>query len=367
MMKKLLLPILSILCLMGCKHSEPRDGKEYMAYESTVYQKEAPEQYDLDGSDFKYVVSDSIPVKNLLIVDSLMLVDTGRDQGILEILSTDDFSSKGSFLSKGNASGEFLMGINLGLYTTISKRADGTHATLFDFLKSKAYDLNLTECLKTGKAAPVDITRETELPRPAFWVKQLADSSLYVRTLSDNQTVQKRMFVRNGQVEPAASMAFAEQFAVPEKEDFNLLSTLIGVSPDGSRCVEALMGMNYINVYSPLDGEGFTICCGKDLDRLSDVLALPKDNRKYMFADIRTYDFGFAVLKFDTTDGVYRANGDYLPSVMVFDWDGKALGEIRTGQKFSRFDMDVDRQKLYVLDEEEKLRQYDLPAGLVAD
>ncbi len=56
------------------------------------------------------------------------------------------------------------------------------------------------------------------------------------------------------------------------------------------------MGFDYINVYSPFSGEGFTICCGNKFDKLSDAQATPRPLRKYMFADVCTYDFGFAVL-----------------------------------------------------------------------
>lgn len=347
--------------LTGCKKKYDV-ARENMAFDKVIYQKTPPKECILDSNKSKIVAS-SAAANEFVIVDSLMFVATNRDNGMVEALSLDDFSSKGSFINKGNASGELTWNIDLVLNTTFTKKDGSLYATVYD-ITGKVYSVNISDWLNGGKADMVEICSGVDIPRPAFWVKQLADSTVIARVMADEQTAQKRILIKDGKTSGIKNMGFADGFTVPPKTDYNLLSTLVGVSPDGTKCVEAMIGFNYINVYSPFSGEGFTICCGNKLDKLSDALATPRPERKYMFADVRTYDFGFAVLKFDTDDITYQKGGDFSPSILLFKWDGEALGELKPNVHFSCFDIDVRTGKLYLLDDDSKLRQFDLPAEL---
>ena len=352
----------TILFLASCNHWKGKIAKETMAFDTVIYQKDPLATYVLDKRKSRCVVSDNLPVKNFAIVDSLMFVDTGRDHGMVEVLSMNDFLSKGSFGNKGRASGEFTNGINLGLYTTFRKKGNTLCATLYDMVTGKVFSVDISSFLKHGKAILVEEFKNTEIPQPAFWVKQLSDSVLFAKVLTNEETTQRRLLVRNGNVENLKSMAFADEFAVPQNTDFNMISTLIGVSPDQRKCVEAMLDMNYMNVYTPMSGKGFTVCCGDKLDLLSDALSLSKAERRYMFADVRAYDFGFAVLKYDIDERTYEAGDDFKPTILVLDWNGKSLGELKPNIKFNHFDMDVRKGFLYVLDAESRIRQYSIPA-----
>ena len=121
-----------------------------------------------------------------------------------------------------------------------------------------------------------------------------------------------------------------------------------------------MMGMNYINVYSPINGSGYTICCGNKMDNLSDVLSLPKAERKYMFADVRAYSFGFAVLKYDITEKDFQLGKEHTPTIMVFDWNGNELVEIIPGTNFNHFDIDANNKLLYILNSNGDITRYNI-------
>lgn len=144
-------------------------------------------------------------------------------------------------------------------------------------------------------------------------------------------------------------------FEIPSGEDINILSTLISVSPDGRKIVEAPLGMNYINVYSLSDDKAFTICLGDKMIALDDITDLSKFNRPYMFSDLRAYDFGFAVLKLDTTDLKYQSGLSDCPTLLFFDWDGQPLDCIKSDFHYSLFDYDAKSKELYLLDNDGRL------------
>lgn len=352
--------VLVILSIMSCGN-ETKISKEDMAFDTVKYLQKSPRVLVLKSTSSKYINLGSVPIKNFIIVDTIMFVDTGRDKGIVEIFSMKGYSSKGRLINKGRASGEFIQGINLGLYTTFMKKGQVLYGTIYDMVTGKLYSLNVSDFLSEGKYKLVEIYRNTEMPQPAFWVKQLSDSILFTKVLTDEETAQKRYLIKNGKIGKTPNLDFADNFVVPKNEDFNLLSTLIGVSPDGNKCVEAMLGMNYINVYSPINGRGYTICCGDKIDKLSEALSLPKAKRKYMFADIRTYDFGFAILKYDITEKEFQSGEDFIPSILIFDWKGNTLGEVKPEVNFNHFDIDINKELLYILDTNGRIMRYDIP------
>lgn len=358
--------ILFFILIMSCGNKS-NVTIENMAFDTVKYQKQSPRIFALNSDSSKEIDLGNMPIKNFIIVDSIMFIDTGREKGILEIISTKDYSSKGSLINKGRASGEFMYGLNLGLYTTFWKKEKSLYATIYDMAIGNIYSINISDFLREGKNNLSEIYRDTKMPQPAFWIKQLSDSVLFARALTDEETAQKRYIIINGKVEDTPHLDFANALVVPKGEDFNLLSTLIGVSPNGDMCVEAMLGMNYINVYSPISGRGYTICCGDKIDKLSESLSLSKAKRKYMFADIRTYDFGFAVLKYEITEKQFQSGDDFTPSILIFDRKGKALGEVKLDVKIEHFDIDMGRDKLYILDANGRIKRYDFSIARLAE
>lgn len=348
--------LLTVAFMASCK-DKVQSSKEYMAFDTVLYMDSSPKQIAL-GQGKKCIDGNKLPIKDFNIVDSLMFLETNDKQGIIQVLSLKDLSSKGSFLNVGQSIGEFPIGVYMSLYGTFTTQNDSLYAILCEQTTSRIYAWNVTSSLKTGKTQITEIFPDADIASSPFWVKMLPDSTLLIKELAGEETMQKRWLVKGKNKKTIPNMDFADNFAVPKGEDFNLLSTLPGISPDGTKCVEAMVGMNYINVYSLETGKGFTVCSDKELDKMSDVLAQSPKDRKYMFADVRTFDFGFAVLKYGVTDEVFQSSKDFVPSILTFAWDGKTLGEMKPGIRFSSFDLDFINYTLFVLTDDGSLWQY---------
>ena len=352
-------PVFAIL-LNGCTKSR-NDGDPYenITFNEVIYMDDAPKSFPL--KDGKTCISaDSLPVRNFTIYDSLIFVETNKDNNFLEVRSLKNPSLKGAMLNKGNASGEFLMGLNLSHYTTFVQHADSLYAIIYDEMVKRFYTLNITASINVGKAQITETFDKTKIPGPAFWVKFLPDSTFYIKVLADDETKERRWILRDEKTVPVKSMSKDDLCAVAKGEDFNLLGSFLSMSPDGSKCVEAMLFKNYINVYSLGDYDGFTVCCGKKLDKLSEISALPREERKMQFCDLRSHKFGFAVMKNNPTR---EANDQQktIPSILLFDWNGKVLGEMKPDVQFRRFDIDEVNNLLYVLTDDGSIRQYAIP------
>ncbi len=364
--RRVVCPVVSGLFLLllvaqfaSCDKNRGRDPKENMTFRKVVYADSPSKELAL-GKGKKCIDGDSLPLKDIRIVDSLMFLETNRSRGIIEVLSTGDLSSRGSFINAGNSIGEFPVGILISIRGTFLKNNGNLYAILSDQITARTYSWNVTSSLQTGDTRIEEFLPDTEVPQGAFWVKILPDSTFWVKELNEDETMQKRWLIKGKERKTIPNMEFADEFAVPKGKDFNLLSTLPGVSPDGTKCVEAMLNMNYINVYSANSGKGYTVCYGEKLDRLSDALAKSEQEQKYMFAKVRTYDDGFAVLKYDITYESFLSGKTYTPSILLFDWDGKMLGELKPGIQFSSFDIDKNNHTLYVLSGDGCLWQYEI-------
>lgn len=353
-MKKLLLIVMSCAIMVGCKNTVDVN-KEYMALGEVKKVNSLPLLLTLNKDNMTMVETPDYYIENFVIFDSLMFIDTNQDSGLLDILSMDSMKSYGRFLNKGKANGEFLYGINLTLHSSFESIMDTVYVNMYDPVSARLFSLNLSKSIMENTLSLKELNFNRKLPNSAFWAKTIGDTLLIVRDIDEMETHQNRTILsRNG---PRTNTMIEELngFEIPLNEDFNIMSSLVATSPINEYVVEAMIGMNYINVYS-LNGEmGYTICVGEELDKLSDILSTSRFARKYMFADLRAYSFGFAVLKFDITERVYQSDEHYTPSILLFDWTGNPIGEIKSDIKFNHFDYDEQRKMLYILDSDNKL------------
>lgn len=172
------------------------------------------------------------------------------------------------------------------------------------------------------------------------------------------ETRQIRNVYKNGKQISHNSMEELNRVVLPYGEDFNLLSTLFASQPGGSRCVEVPIGLNYINIYSMSNEWRKTICEEEEMVSLSEVLSTSRANRRYLYAAVKSYPFGFSVLKHDITEKEYQQNSDYIVSIVIYNWDGDCLGEIQSDFMFTAFDIDPQQKSVYVLDAKGRLQRY---------
>lgn len=352
-----------VILLNSCtKDRGDRDPHENITFDKVIYMDDAPTSFSLkEGKNC--ISADTLPVRDFIIYDSLMLVETNKETNFLEVRSLKDLSLKSGMLNKGNASGEFLWGPSLSHCYTFVQQNDSLYAIIYDEIVKKFYTLNITASINSGMTQITEAFGKVKAPGPMFWAKFLPDSTFYVKVLAEDETKERRWILRDDKTETIQSMSKDDLCAVAKGEDFNLLGSFLSMSPDRSKCVEAMLFQNYINVYSLADDEGYTICCGKKLDKLSDISALPRENRTMQFGDLRSHKFGFAVMKNNLASEA-NASQETMPSILLFDWKGKVLGELKPDVRFRHFDIDEVNNLLYVLTDDGSILQYAMPFKL---
>lgn len=343
-----------IFVLVGCRNAL-EITHEYMSLDTLKCAKTFPKILTLKRDGMQSVPISYTYIKNFVIQDSLLFLDSNRENGLVEIISLPSMKSFGSYLHKGKASGEFLYGVNLTLWTTFFCDRDSSYAYIYDSATGRIFNVNFTKTISDRKLCLKELDLGSKIPRSAFWFKALSDSIFLMRTIDEMETHQNRSIITNKGVLTCNLIEKLNKFEIPVNEDFNILSSLISVSLSNGFIAEAMIGMNYINVYSLNGRKEYTICVGEKMDKLSDILSTSKYERKYMFAEIRSYSFGFAVLKYDVSERTYQMGKEYTPSILLFDWHGNTLGEIDSEFCFNHFDYDESKGELYVLDSENDL------------
>lgn len=300
------------------------------------------------------------PIQNFLLTDSLILIGTNKKDGMLEIVSRKNLETLYTGLTSGNGEFEFPQGINFNLYTTLRSTDDSLFLDIFEGIKGNLFTLNITESLQNRHTC-ISKRFHTGAPRyTSFWGKTVGDSLLIVKELTDMETRQTINVYKNGEMSDHNPLEELNRVKLPAGENFNLLSTLFASQPGGSRCVEVPIGLNYINIYSMSDEWRKTICEEEEMVPLSEVLSTSRGDRRYLYAAVKSYPFGFAVLKHDITEKEYQENSDYTVSVVLYNWNGDCLGEIQSDFKFTAFDIDPLQESVYVLDEEGRLQRYSI-------
>ena len=351
--------VLAVICVSACMQKH-YDEAEYMVFDDVKIVSDFKEIAVLSQENGEEITYSKPNIKNFIVTDSVLIIDTGMESGISNVISTVDYSDIGSFFDKGKAFGEFLLGIDLGLRSTLALTDDSLKLIACDYVLGKVYSINLSKFIATGEKEIKEPYAGMELPRPIFWLKAMNDTSVIVRTLEDNETREVRYLISENGAKEIDAFSRLNRFQVPSGEDFNIMSSLMALSPDREICVEPLVGLNYINVYSPFGTKAFTISVDKEPYSLSEITKIDKADRPYVFADVRAHNFGFAVLKYGVTDREFQEDIDYKPSILLFDWNGNPLGEVKSEFKFNHFDIDEAKGELYVLDADGKLLKYPL-------
>ncbi len=353
-MKKGIFYIIALVCFVSC-HNKVDSDKEYMGFREVKKVYSFPEIQTLHANDMTSVNTPDYFIEDFVVYDSLLFIDTDQDYGILDVLSIDSMKSLGRFLNKGKSIGEFVQGINLTLHMTFETVNDSILANVYDPILGRVYTVNITQSIADKKVCTKELKFSQAIPHYAFWAKTINDTLIFTREIDKMETHQNRSIITRNGVLSKQTINKLNDFEVPMNENFNIMSTLIAIAPSNDYVVESMIGMNYINIYSLQKDNGYTICVGKKQDKLSDILSTPEPDRMYVFADLRTYNFGFAVLRFNITEGHYLADKPFYPSILLIDWSGNPIGEIKSEIQFNHFDYDEHQKMLYILDSNSKL------------
>lgn len=341
--------------LTGCKKSALLEN-EYISCADSVSYVFPHTLFTLDKRQGVQVLPNQV-MRNFIIYDSLMIIETGRKDRQIDIVSRDSGQVLFSFLSQGNGNDETTHPITFASWTSFYHKNDSLYCNIFDAQRKRMLKANLTKSVHDKQLCVTRLFPDIRFGFPAFWTKTIGDSIVVCKSMDHGVGQHREIHMNSVQISNAA-VDKMNRIRIPEGEDVNVLSSMMVTHPDGYKLAEIMLGMNYLNIYSVDGTYRRTICVESEIDKLSDILATPRERRKYYFANAKAYDFGFAVLKYNITNLQYQENSDYIPSILIFDWAGNALGEIKSNFKFIRFEIDMDNKQIYVLDDNDRLMRF---------
>jgi len=319
----------------------------YMTFDQVDYISNFPETFVLNNTKVPSI--DIIGIRSFVIHDSIMILGTTNPKGIWSVISLPDYQVLGSFLERGEGPLEFMQGPNTSNKTKFIREKGELVAYIYDFQKGIVKKFNVDKSITSGELQLSVI--EDNFPPFLFNFIMIDSSNFFIKELGNRDTQQLRSLYQKREKTNLPILDKLNQAALSEGKDFNILSTNTAYSDIHGRFVEAPIGLNYINLYSLDSTITKTICIGEELSDISVVQnEFPQWNRKYIFANVSTFDNFFGVIHVNESFRNYETIRTKLPSIMLFDWDGEPLAELKMEKHLTHFDIDFINQELYTFD-----------------
>lgn len=364
-MRSIILSIIIIILTCGCQNQKwnytyPTASSDYMVLNDTKYIKEFPHSYILQqGNEVEDF--DIIGIRDFLICDSLLIFSTVDKEGLWSCYSLHNHKFLGKFLKQGNGPNEFFMTPWVSQASMIYDKNNDLNAIIYESMQQKVLKINITRTLEDKTLFINEL--EINPPTPTFVFLMMNDSSFYVRKLSNDETQQERS-IFNGKTElKPYNIELLNKASVSKgNHDFNLISILARYNSERNLIVEAPIGLNYFNLYSPTNDFGMSICAsGDEFDNISTIQKMKPWDRLKTYEGITIFKDFFGTLYIGEDMRSYMEGGKKLPKIHLFTWDGEPLAELALPQYATSFDIDFINGYLYTLDlKHDQLYKYDI-------
>ncbi|MBR9775545.1 MAG: hypothetical protein GYB55_11215, partial [Cytophagales bacterium] len=221
-------------------------------------------------------------------------------------------------------------------------------AFLYDFQKGRLLKLNITKSIETNNQQ-LSILND-DLP-PFLFNFTFIDSSRYlIKKIENSNRQQIRSFIKDGHESEISILKKLNQASIVQGEDYNILSTITKYNNKNNVFLEMPIGLNYLNIYSLDSTIAKTICIGEKLNDIEEIQKQSPEERIYTFANSRIYDDFLGVVFINEGKKNYQTNRTKLPSILLFDWNGHPLAELKLENHITSFDIDFINQELYTFD-----------------
>lgn len=174
------------------------------------------------------------------------------------------------------------------------------------------------------------------------------DSSFFYKEAEASHTRQIRFMA--GKPELPFAVRRLNEAVVDNEKDINIISTISKMNHANRRIVEMPIGLNYINMYSLSGDFAKTICIGNKLDDIADIEEEKEWNRIYTYADLRVFKDFWGVVSVKEDMKTFQTGRKKYPSVLLFDWEGNPLAELKLNRFVNSFDIDLVHKTLYAFD-----------------
>ncbi len=344
--------------LLGCKKTSSLSSQDYMVFDEIVYKGKDISSVSLHNETDVNI--DVIGITDFYIKDSLMVLSTQNPDAFLSFVSLPTYRILGSFLKKGQGPLEFLSSPSISYNSRFFYVENELFAYLLDRRKGSVYRFNVTKSLRNNKIEMSLI--KDNIPRSAFGVVTIDDTKFLFKELNEKMVKQSRYILDNNIKTVPPFLEKLNQATIKQGEDFNILATMIQYDPQRDMIVEMPLELNYLNMYS-LDGSiAKTICIDKELYDIKNIQNIARGDRNDTFADIRLFKNFFAILYMNETQKdfiQFKRKG--FPTVLLFDWSGNMIAQIKLNQLATSFDFDMKNKTLYTFDHQtEGFYKYDV-------
>nr|WP_228780082.1 TolB-like 6-bladed beta-propeller domain-containing protein [Aquiflexum lacus] len=255
----------------------------------------------------------------------------------------------GSFLKRGEGPVEFMQGPSASSKSKVVRENGQLVAYLYDFEKGNLKRFDIGQTITSGELH-ISLMEASFPPFLSNFI-MVDSSTFFIKEIGNRDTQQIRQLIVSGEKTDLPVLDKLNQAALKEGGDFNMLATNTEYNDVHQRFVEAPTDLNYINLYSLDSAIAKTICIG---DKLTDIGMVqnerPQWNRKYVFVNNKAFDDFFGVIYVNESFKDYQTIRRRLPSIFLFDWEGKPLAELKMKNHFTHFDIDFINRELYTFD-----------------
>lgn len=351
-MKKnlLILLMVSMAFVMSCsedRHSVPSNS---MVFQDNVeYVDDFPVTLTLDEGE---KLEKPYSATSMCILDSIILMANGRgDEGCIRGFTYPGMEFIGQFGLIGRGPGEF--DANSGFtFRTVVTNENGVNYYIREDGKGSVLKINIDNSLKNSVTDYVVV--QDSIPPVVPGYLYIDDSTYMLGNFAGYDI--ERFVYRNGVNINSDVVETLNESAVMHSNDgynFNILSVQRRYNKDLGLVIEAPIMLNAINIYS-LDGTvAKSICIDEDVDDVDEVQNLDIAYYPTTFTDIRLYPDFFAVAYLGDTEMSIQTTRDKLPQLMLFDYEGKPIADIKIPYHITNFEFDVKNGLLYIGEEDD--------------
>lgn len=350
--------IVSMAFVMSCsedRHSVPSNS---MVFQDNVeYVDDFPVTLTLDEGE---KLEKPYSATSMCILDSIILMANGRgDEGCIRGFTYPGMEFIGQFGLVGRGPGEF--DFNSGFtFRTVVTNEDGVNYYIREDGKGNVLKINIDSSLKNSVTDYVVV--QDSIPPVVPGYLYIDDSTYMLGNFSGYDI--ERFVYRNGVNINSDVVEMLNESAAMHSNDgynYNILSVLRRYNKDLGLVIEAPIMLNAINIYS-LDGTvAKSICVDEDVDDVDEVQNLDIAYYPTTFTDIRLYPDFFAVAYLGDTEMSIQTTRDKLPQLMLFDYEGKPIADIKIPYHITNFEFDVKNGLLYIGEEDDFIcHRYDV-------
>lgn len=338
--------IFNIMLLFSSCSDNVISPDKHMVLDDVEYVSTFPETITLSNRIDPEI--DIIGINDFCVLDSMIAFSIKSRDSLWTFISLPDYTPLGSFLTSGDGPFEFIQPPRVSFKTSFYRENGQLFAGIYDFQKGKLLKMNVNASLDSN-ALQISMLKDS-LPSFLFSFIMIDSVRYFCKEVNNEQTQQIR-YIREGNKQTIPSvMQQLNQVQVNENEDINIISAITKMNAENAMVVEMPIGLNYINMYS-LDGSfGKTICIGDELDDIKDIEDKVRWDRIYTYADLRLFEDLWGVVSINEDMKTYQTGRKKLPSILLFNWDGKPLAELKLTHFITSFDIDFAAGDLYTFD-----------------